>query len=273
VNLDLDSAQYNPKTRALVNAGSADDKSAQLYAEEGFTRASGDAAEFETAQKYAWETQEKMGDTTQHIQANPTAGEFYRKKQREEEEKQRTEREKALLDRYGGEEHIKMPEALKAISAVTASETFVEYDESGAIKGAPQTVARSKYPEDIYINNHASVWGSWWSDGNWGYACCHSFVKNSYCTGEAGKKALEAAEKHRSAAGLTADQEHEEDQEDGEGDPEKISEAKKRVPKKRTAMEMIDGVTEEDLDNYRRKRAAANDPMANLLGKDELVTE
>jgi len=31
------------------------------------------------------------------------------------------------------------------------------------------------------------VWGSYWQEGSWGYACCHSFVRNSYCTGEAGK--------------------------------------------------------------------------------------
>lgn len=41
----------------------------------------------------------------------------------------------------------------------------------------------------MYINNHTSVWGSWWQDGTWGYACCHSTTKNSYCTGKAGEKA------------------------------------------------------------------------------------
>ena len=32
-----------------------------------------------------------------------------------------------------------------------------------------------------------SVWGSYWQEGKWGYACCHSFIRNSYCTGDAGK--------------------------------------------------------------------------------------
>lgn len=36
-----------------------------------------------------------------------------------------------------------------------------------------------------------SVWGSYWHEFQWGYTCCHSFVKMSYCTGEAGKKANE----------------------------------------------------------------------------------
>lgn len=30
------------------------------------------------------------------------------------------------------------------------------------------------------------MWGSFWKDGRWGYACCHSFVKLSYCIGKAG---------------------------------------------------------------------------------------
>jgi hypothetical protein len=39
------------------------------------------------------------------------------------------------------------------------------------------------------INNHTAVWGSWWHDGAWGFACCHSTTKNSYCTGKAGERA------------------------------------------------------------------------------------
>jgi pre-mRNA-processing factor SLU7 len=50
---------------------------------------------------------------------------------------------------------------------------------------------QSRWEEDVLINNHTSVWGSWWSDGRWGYACCHSLVKNSVCTGEAGKRAVD----------------------------------------------------------------------------------
>jgi hypothetical protein len=41
----------------------------------------------------------------------------------------------------------------------------------------------------VLNNNHTAVWGSWWHDGAWGYACCRSCVKASYCTGSAGEKA------------------------------------------------------------------------------------
>jgi len=43
----------------------------------------------------------------------------------------------------------------------------------------------------VYINNHTHVWGSWYdlSTSLWGYACCHSTVHISYCTGQVGIEA------------------------------------------------------------------------------------
>ena len=32
-----------------------------------------------------------------------------------------------------------------------------------------------------------SVWGSYWKNGRWGFGCCHSLEKNSYCLGDQGK--------------------------------------------------------------------------------------
>ncbi|XDG07818.1 hypothetical protein ABKA04_007433 [Annulohypoxylon sp. FPYF3050] len=268
LNLDLESAKYDPKTRTMVDAGATADKAAALFAEEGFLRASGDAAEFEKAQKYAWEAQEKSGDTRQHMQANPTAGEYYRKKEKEEAERKKLERQKALADKYGGLTH-EMPAALRE-AAITESEQFVEYDESGLIKGAPRASAKSKYAEDVFINNHTSVWGSWWSNFKWGYACCHSFIKNSYCTGEEGKQAWEAAEKQRTGVNLIEDASAQEEDKVPEEKPEE-AEPPQQAGKKRTIEEMKGGVSEAELDEYRRKRAAADDPMAKFLGKDELV--
>ena len=42
------------------------------------------------------------------------------------------------------------------------------------------------------------------------------------------------------------------------------------ISKKRTA-EVMHSVTEEEMEEYRRKRIAAADPMAGLLGKEELL--
>lgn len=270
LNLDLESAKYDPKSRSLVDSGATKDKSADLFAEENYLRSSGDAGAFEKAQRYAWEAQEASGNTSQHLQANPTAGEFYRKKEAEMAEKVRAEKEKALLEKYGGGDQKDMPAALRSM-AVTESESFVEYDESGLIKGAPRKKAKSKYPEDILLNNHSSIWGSWWSNFKWGYACCHSFVKNSYCTGEDGKRAWEAAEQQRTGVNLIEAKPDEEEADKAEAKERAESEKADGAPKKRTREEMLNGVSEEEMEEYRRKRTAANDPMAKYLGKDELI--
>jgi pre-mRNA-processing factor SLU7 len=50
------------------------------------------------------------------------------------------------------------------------------------IKGQ-EAVVRSRYDEDVYPGDHSSVWGSFWADGQWGYACCKSLLENSLCMG------------------------------------------------------------------------------------------
>ena len=48
---------------------------------------------------------------------------------------------------------------------------------------------KSKYEQDVYINDHITVWGSWYNKYfGWGYACCHSLEKNSFCLGKKGKE-------------------------------------------------------------------------------------
>jgi hypothetical protein len=68
------------------------------------------------------------------------------------------------------------------------TEDYVEYSRHGKVlKGEEQTTVRSRYDEDVLNNNHTAVWGSWWTGGIWGYKCCHSTIKNSYCTGTISK--------------------------------------------------------------------------------------
>jgi pre-mRNA-processing factor SLU7 len=275
LNLDLDSAKYDPKTRSMVDSGATADSAAALVAEEAFMRASGDAAEFEKAQKYAWESQEKGGDTKQHLQANPTSGEYYRRKEKEEAATKRLAHKKMLAERYGGEKHS-MPDALRD-AVVTESEKYVEYDESGAIKGAPKVIVKSKYKEDVLINNHTSIWGSWWSNFKWGYSCCHSMIKNSYCTGDEGKNAFAEADRLRTGDIFEDKEPIKEigwvsaEEVDQQANPLKEDSIPQHPAKKRTMEEMKGGVSEEDMDEYRRKRTAANDPMAAFIGKDELL--
>lgn len=54
------------------------------------------------------------------------------------------------------------------------------------MQGEDKGVVRSRYEEDVHPSNHTSIWGSYWSAGEWGYKCCYSLVQNSYCTGKSG---------------------------------------------------------------------------------------
>ena len=278
LNLDLDSARYDPKTRSMVDAGATTDKSSLLVAEDNFLRASGDAAEFERAQRYAWETQEKGSGARQHLQANPTEGEVLRKKETTEAAQRKAKEKKVLLDRYGAQPQTE--KHLPGSTEVTANEQYMEYDAHGAIKGAKdETKAKSKYKEDVFVNNHTSVWGSWWNNFQWGYACCHSTVKNSYCTGEEGKKAFEEAEDGRFGNDLQGKLPME------EADLDSHEEQKVQLPKaleapeepgaekkKRTLAEIREGIDDEQMEAYKRSRLQTDDPMAKLLGRDELIT-
>lgn len=276
LNLDLDSAKYDPKTRSMLDTATSTN---ELIAEDGFQRASGDAAEFERAQTYAWETQERGDRDKIHLQANPTEAQLTRKRKAEDDLHKQHEKKKALLDKYGTQDAV-----LKKPGVAASSETYVEYDDRGKIKGAPERKVKSMYAEDVLVNNHTSVWGSWWLDFRWGYACCHSTVKNSFCTGEEGRVAAEEAEKfskgllempsaeaqsevvlHQEVVGEEA--RNEEHVSNGVDRPEKlkVDESRRRIE------EMKAGVSEAELEQYRRDRVEKNDPMAAMLGKDQLV--
>lgn len=179
----------------------------------------------------------------------------------------------------------------------------MEYSRTGEIvKGLKKAVARSKYPEDVYVNNHTAIWGSFYIDGSWGYACCHSLIAGSYCTGEAGKLANQAT----SAAallGANADKEPEEAPKSlAELHREKLAKAEQKKPesaqeaedieldkkklraalaeeKKRKALAEEDAweqtkrskteVSKEEMEAYRLSRQAFDDPMANYEDKEE----
>jgi len=56
-------------------------------------------------------------------------------------------------------------------------------------------VVRSKYEEDVYINDHTTVCGSWYNKYlGWGYGCCYSNEKTSYCAGIKGRERALAKE-------------------------------------------------------------------------------
>jgi pre-mRNA-processing factor SLU7 len=100
-----------------------------------------------------------------------------------------------VLEKYGGEEHLNsLPKDL--IFAQT--ENYVEYNRYGnVVKTQEKIEVKSKYIEDEFVRNHTSVWGSYYSEGKWGFRCCRSLDRNSYCTGDILASGEESTKKRR----------------------------------------------------------------------------
>lgn len=184
-NLDPNSAYYDPKTRAMrenpyANTGMNPDEVG--YAGDNFARYSGDTITMAQTQLFAWEAYERGSEV--HLQADPTKLELLHKSFKVKKEDFKEKQRDSILEKYGGEEHLDAPPRELLLAQ---TEDYVEYSRHGAVlKGLEKAVVRSKYEEDVLINNHTCIWGSFWKDGFWGYKCCHSMVKQSYCTGETG---------------------------------------------------------------------------------------
>uniref|UniRef100_A0A8C2GF08 Pre-mRNA-splicing factor SLU7 n=1 Tax=Cyprinus carpio TaxID=7962 RepID=A0A8C2GF08_CYPCA len=188
-NLDPNSAYYDPKTRAMrENPYSNTGKNPEEvgYAGDNFVRYSGDTISMAQTQLFAWEAYEKGSEV--HLQADPTKLELLHQSYRVKKDEFKEKQKESILEKYGGQEHLDAPPRELLLAQ---TEEYVEYSRHGAVlKGQEKAVACSKYEEDVLINNHTCIWGSYWKDGHWGYKCCHSMVKQSYCTGEAGKKVV-----------------------------------------------------------------------------------
>lgn len=184
-NLDPNSAYYDPKTRSMRDNPNPQKEPGELeFAGENFVRYSGDTTKHSTAQLFAWEAHGKGVDV--HLLAEPTKLEMLQHEYEKKKEQFKSKTKDEVLNKYGGEEHLQVPPKSLLLAQ---TEEYVEYSRTGKVlKGNEKKANRSRFEEDVYINNHTSIWGSYWKDGTWGYKCCHSFIKNSYCVGENGKQ-------------------------------------------------------------------------------------
>ncbi|KAL3103348.1 hypothetical protein niasHS_002534 [Heterodera schachtii] len=185
-SLDPNGAYYDPKSRSMrenpyKNVPGKEEEAAK-FSGENFVRFTGEVADANDAQVFAWQARCKGIDV--HSLAEPTRLEALKR----EFEKQKGARKESvkneLLEKYGGEEHL---DTLPRELLLAQTEKYVEYNRKGkVVRGDDRPTMKSRYEEDNYINNHLTVWGSYWREGRWGYACCHQFLKNSYCIGESG---------------------------------------------------------------------------------------
>ncbi|KAF1625845.1 UNVERIFIED_CONTAM: Pre-mRNA-splicing factor SLU7, partial [Eudyptes robustus] len=185
-NLDPNGPYYDPKSRSMRENPFAGrpgkEQEAAKFAGENFVRYTGEVVDANKAQVFAWGAKRQGIDV--HALAEPTKLEQLRKEYEKESSGTKDETKQKLLEKYGGEEHLKAPPKELLLAQ---TENYVEYNRKGkVIKGIERAAIKSKYEEDVHPGNHTSVFGSWYKNRKWGYKCCHSTIKNSYCLGEQG---------------------------------------------------------------------------------------
>ncbi|KAF7376346.1 hypothetical protein MSAN_00050100 [Mycena sanguinolenta] len=294
INLDPDSAYYDPKTRSMRDAPNKNIPAEEArFAGDNFFRYSGEAQDVQELQLFAWQAAARGNDV--HLNANPTQGELLHQEFKQKKEELRDTSKISILAKYGGAKYLQTApkELLQG-----QTEDYVEYSRSGqVIKGREKAKAKSKYPEDVYVNNHTDVWGSWYdpSSGTWGYACCHSTIHVSYCSGKEGIEAAKASSARNLLAGGSTEpprslaetaasareppervEQNYSKKRVGEGDirldEERLSRALQEEKKRKARGEDVDDshdVTEEEMEAYRMSRRMTEDPMANYVDKED----
>jgi len=302
-NLDVESAHYDPKTRSMredptPNAAPGE----RSFRGDNAYRRTGDASALTELHVHAWEAGNHGQEV--HLQAAPSAAEALYKQFKAKKESLNANVKQAVRDKYGDaaapQDGALMPQEL----LLGQSEVYAEYDATGRlIKGVEKAVTRSRWEEDVYVGNHTSVWGSWWTAGQWGYKCCHSTVKHSYCTGAAGIHASQEAEQRmaRNVAQVTQGRDGSADAPppssmqqplktvtwgsdvaaDIQLDPQRLAAALARQERelqgdgqgrgagglderKRGYNSLSEAaVTEEDMEAWRQKRSRGDDPLAD----------
>ncbi|KAG5308887.1 SLU7 factor, partial [Pseudoatta argentina] len=276
-NLDPNSAYYDPKTRSMRDNPYAGTEREVDFKGENSVRFSGDTQQHANAQLFAWEAHEKGVDV--HLLAEPTKLELLKQEYDKKRDELKDKARDGVIERYGGEEHLQAPPKTLLLAQ---TEHYVEYSRYGKIiKGQDRQVIRSKYEEDVYPNNHTSIWGSYWQDGKWAYKCCHSFIKNSYCTRESGKKAAEAVSNSMpdkipsmEEVGLdksnTMDDNHSLNSESSsEDDVKNRTELQSKAAKRKLKKQK----RKENRKNKKRNNAEAEDKLKEALRKEEENTK
>ncbi|GMR33982.1 hypothetical protein PMAYCL1PPCAC_04177, partial [Pristionchus mayeri] len=249
-NLNENAPYYDPKSRSMRENPLAGIKGkeaqAAKFAGENFVRYSGEVVAANEAQVFAWSARCQGIDV--HALAEPTKLEQLQKDFKSEKKDVKEETKQKLLEKYGGDEHLQAPpkELLMA-----QSEAYVEYSRKGAIiKGEERPLVKSRYEEDVYAKNHSSVFGSFWANGRWGFRCCHSFVKQSYCIGEQG---YAVNDEMAALPTMTKKEAKEEPKEEKKEEVEEV-ETKKEVKEESSSSSSSESESSEDSEEEREKQ-------------------
>ena len=186
-NLDDTGLVYDGKSRAMNGTSNPyQDPQFQDFNGDNFNRLSGDTMNLIEQENFTWQ-HVKQNNSELNSVAMPTLTEMLFKKSRAQSNIAKGKMYEEIQQRYGGSQHF----ADRIEDLIASKEQYEEYDENGKIVNRHLSAkqGKSKYPEDVYPQDHTNVWGSWWNkELGWGFACCHGTDRNAICLGDKGKK-------------------------------------------------------------------------------------
>ena len=132
------------------------------------------------------------------------------------------------------------------------------------------TPSGANYFTSVYINNHTHVWGSWYDSltSLWGYACCHSTVHISYCTGQAGIEAAAASSAKNLLTSSSRPAETVSQPVESVQESSKDAEERRRTAKNAFGKERV-GEGEVQLDRERLAQALKEEKKRKARGEDD----
>ncbi len=166
LSLKENSAYYDPKSRSMRE--NPVPNSDLVFRGENALRQSGDALSLLEIENFIVEANQKNQQLNLNNVAMPTQAEKFFEYYKEKKQNFKSDQLNKILDKYGGKEHLELPENIK-------KEFEPDIEE-----------IQNKNNEDEHVE-HTSEWGSFYHQRlGKGYKCCLSFDKESSCGGMEG---------------------------------------------------------------------------------------
>lgn len=183
INLALNSAYYDGKSRSMRENPNPGSLEIHSFKGDNYIRTTGDTLKLLELENFIRDANEKNKELNLNNVAMPSQAELFHKYLNNTKAGFRSNVLQKIISKYGGEEHLSVPQDL--LKDDLDPDEYIDNTDGHSRKKV--LLVKSIYPEDVFMNNHTSVWGSYYHDKfGWGYKCCQSFERNCACKGEEG---------------------------------------------------------------------------------------
>lgn len=177
-NLDTGAAMYDGKSRAIQECLAKPDAGdeSQMY-RDSWMKMDGEMVAMTQQEQFA----EKVNEKGAHLSAlaNPSQTGLMFKEYEQKKKTAQSLKQRSLLAKYGGAQHLTASDP-----TLLTEESHIEYAPDGEVVKPAKKQKTEDLEEDVHVNGHTTVWGSYYSldTGLWGYACCKITNRGAACT-------------------------------------------------------------------------------------------